>query len=89
MIKGLHAMLVKICTSEVTTAEMYYPLPLCAHVHCLVSRKVQKALINTSGCHFFLVEELNSTPLLHVHFHVRHHFVRLPLCYHLFHGNKT
>ena len=30
-----------------------HPLPQCAHVHCLVSIKVQQVLINVSGCHFF------------------------------------
>ena len=33
-------------------------------------------------------EELSDTLLLHTHFHVRHHFVRLPLCCHLSHGNN-
>ena len=44
--------------------------------------------MNISWCHFFHVEEFNSIPLLHLHFHVRGHFVRLPLCFHLSHGIK-
>lgn len=54
----------------------------------LVSINVQQVSVNVSGGHFFLREEFNDTPLLHVHFHVRHPFVRLPLCRHLLHGNK-
>ena len=49
---------------------------------------VQQASMNVSGCHFFCMEEFSSTPLLHKHFYVRHHFVRLPLCCHLSHSNK-
>ena len=43
-------------------------------------------------CHhcwsFFYVEEFCSTPLLHMHFHVRHNFVRLSLWCHLSHSNE-
>ena len=40
--EGLHIALVKVCAggghplSVVSTAETQHPLPLCAHVHCLV-----------------------------------------------------
>jgi len=40
------------------------------------------------GVIFFHMEEFSDTPLLHMHFHVRCHFVRLPLCCHLSHINK-
>ena len=40
------------------------------------------------GAIFFLMEEFNYTPSLRTHFHVRRHFVRLPLCCHLSHGNR-
>ena len=66
-------------TIAVTTAEMHHPLPYCAHIHCLVSINIQQASMNISGYHFFHMEEFNDTPLLQMHFHVRHHFVRLPL----------
>jgi len=32
--------------------------------------------------------EINDKPLLHTRFCARHHFIRLPLCCHLSHGNK-
>ena len=61
--------------ATVATAEMHHPQPLSAHIHCLVYRNVQQVLMYVSGCYFFHVEEFSSTPLLHLHFHVR-----LPLC---------
>jgi len=73
----------------VTIAEMHHPLPYCAHIHWLVSISIQQALMNVKGCHFFHMEESNGTPFLHMHFYVRCHFVRLPLCCHLLHGNKV
>ena len=60
-----------------TTAETYHPLPHCVHIHCLVSRNIQKAPKNASGCHLFLKEEFSGAVFLRTHFHVRHHFVRL------------
>jgi len=45
-------------------------------------------LMNVSGSHFFHMEKFSSTPLLHLHFRVRCHFVRLPLCCPLLNGNK-
>ena len=41
------------------------------------------------GAIFFYMEEFNSTPLLHLHFHIRCRSVRLPSCCHLSHGNNT
>jgi len=73
----------------VATAEMRHPLPHYANIHCLVSVNVQQASMNVIGCNFLRMEEFNYTPLLHTHFHVRCHFVRLPLCCHLLHGNKN
>ena len=61
----------------------------CANIHCLVSRNVQQASMNVSGCNYFHVEEFIFTPLIHLHFHVRRHFVRLSLCCHLSHGKET
>jgi len=76
-------------TVTVTIAEMHHPSSHCAPSHCLVSINIQQALMNFSGCNFFHMEETNSIPLLHVHFDVRCHFVRLPLCCHLSHSNNT
>ena len=39
-------------TVMVTTTEMHHPPPHCAHIHCLISIKVQRALTNASECHF-------------------------------------
>ena len=71
----------------VTTAEMQYPSSHCAHIHSLVSINVQQVSINVSVCHCFCMEKFSDTPMLHTHFYIRHHFVRLPLCCHLSHGN--
>jgi len=92
--KSPHVTLIKMCmTTEnfhtaITNAETHHPLPHCAHIHYLVYRNVQKALMNFQGCHFFCTEEFNSTPLLHMHFQVRRHSVKLSLCCHLSHENK-
>jgi len=72
----------------VATTETHHPLPHCANIHCLVSVNIQQASMNVIGCNFFCMEEFNYTPLLHTHFHIRRHFVRLPLCCHLSQGNK-
>jgi hypothetical protein len=71
-----------------TTAKMRHPPPHCVNIHCLVSINVQQASMNVNVYNFFCMEEFNYTPLLHTHFHVRCHFVRLPLCCHLSHGTK-
>jgi len=72
----------------VATAKTRHPPPHCANIHCLVSVNVQQASMNVIGCNFSHMEEFNYTPLFHTHFHVRCHFVRMPLCCHLSHGNK-
>lgn len=36
----------------------------------------------------FCTEEFSGTTLLHTHFHIRHHFVGVPLCCRLSYGNK-
>ena len=41
-----------------------------------------------SECIFFCMEEFNDSPLLHTHFCVSCHFVRLLLCCSLLHNNK-
>ena len=70
------------------TAETPHPPPHCANIHCLVSVNSQQLSMNIIGCNYFGMQEFNYTPLFHKHFHVRNHFVRLPLCCHLSHGNK-
>ena len=73
----------------VITAETHHPPPLhCAHILCLVSRNIQQALMCVSGCHFSSTWRSLVTHLCFMHFHVRHQFVRLPLCCHLSHCNN-
>ena len=87
--KSLHAMLVKICTSSgdslvrncydgVIARKMLLTQFnfQCSNIHCLVPIVIQKELLNDNGYNFFHMEEFNSTLLQHVHFCVRHHFVR-------------
>jgi len=69
----------------VTTAEMHHWLPHCAHIHRLASINLQQELMNVNGHNIFHMED---SSLLHMYFHIRHHFVRLPLCCHLSHSNK-
>ena len=69
----------------VTTAETHHPPLHYAHVHCLVSINFQQVTMNVNGYNFFCMEEFSSTPLLHTQLHVRHHFIRLPLCCRLSH----
>jgi len=62
---------------------------LCSHpLFCL-----HKCPVSIDECQwkqfFFYMEEFNDTSLLHMHFHVRHQFVRLLLCCHVSHGKKT
>ena len=71
-------------TVTVTTAETHHTPYHCAHIHGLVSRNIQQV----NECHFFLMEQFNDTSFLHWHFHVRHHFVRLPLFCHLLHSDR-
>ena len=72
----------------VAFAETYNPSPHCTHIHCFVSINVQQASMNAGMCNFFCMEKFSYSPLLHTEFHVRCHFVRLPFCYQLSHGNK-
>lgn len=93
----MHTALVQMCMAEqkwlvfntaFTNAERHHPLPHRAHIHCLVTVNVKCVSENVNGCHFFCTEELNSRPVLHRHFHVRCHSIRLALCCHLSLGNK-
>ena len=97
MIKSLHAMLIQICMAIWNMTCLSHcchrcwntpPTPYCAHIHCLVSINIQQVLMNVSGWHFFCMEEFSDTPSLHLHFHIRHHSVKLPPCCHLSHGSK-
>jgi len=92
MTKSLHATLTKSLyrwrCPTVTAVEMHHLPPHCAHTHCLVLINIQQVSVNASGCNFFHMEKFSGISLLHMHFHVRHHFFRLPLCCHLSHNIK-
>jgi len=49
-----------------------------AKIEYRLREKYQNAILLISSP---LLEELNATPLLHMHFYVRQHCVGLPLCY--------
>ena len=93
MNNSLHAKPIKMGTSRddqlfhscyvSAIAELHHSPPHCVHICCLVSINIQEASMNVNGCHLFLMEEISSTPLIHLHFHIRCHFVRLSLCCHL------
>ena len=78
----------KYLHKSTVTAETHHPLPHCAHIHCLVSTKIQQESMNVNECNSFCVEEFRSTYLLRKHFHIRCHFVRLLFSCHLSHGNN-
>ena len=93
MNKNLHARLVNICASGGEPLLLLSQLN--CTIHCLTvltstldSIHTEQMSMNVSGCNIFLMEEFSSTLFLHMHFHFRHYFVRLPLCSHLWHGNK-
>ena len=90
MNKSLYATLIKVCSSGGDPL-LLWPLlntpPTTSHP--LFGLHKDSASINE--CQWVLLfqhEDFNSTPLLHLHFHVRHHSVRLLLCCHLSHGDK-
>ena len=61
----------------------------CVHIHCLVSMNVYSARIDVcQWVQYFLMEEFSDISLLHTHFHVRCHSVRLSSCCHLSHNKK-
>jgi len=62
----------------VATTEIHHPSPRHTHIHCSISISAQQALMKVNGCNFFHIQEFSLTPLLHTHFHIRCHSVRLP-----------
>lgn len=84
--ESLHAAFIYIGTNRddqitVTSAEMHHPLPLCSHPlfrfykHSAAITECQGTTFSAFSENF---SEFNETPLLHPHFHMRHHSVRLP-----------
>jgi len=77
------------CTSR---GEPLLPLLKCTIHHLIVLIPTVWTLYvfsNVTGCLFFLCGGIHWLSLLHMHFHVRHHFVRLPLCCHLLLHNSN
>ena len=72
----------------VTTAEMHHTVfshPL------FIFHEHSPTKMNVNGLHFFHMEEFNSKLLLHIRFlsGIFCHFLILPLCCHLSHGNEN
>lgn len=65
-------------TAAVITAETWHTSLHCAHIHGLFS-KFSKCQWMSMATIFFCTTEFNAISLLHIHFCVRTHFVRLPL----------
>ena len=90
--KSLHAALVTICMvvqnvpCHSCCSYLCWNLPPTASLcwHPLFGLHQRLASING----FQQVEAFSSTPLLHMHFYIRCHCVRQPLCCHLSHDNK-
>ena len=74
---GLYFILLKHTTHCLT---VLYPL----FGVCKYSARVNEC----QQCDFSHVEEFSNNPLLHMCFHVKHHFARLLLCCHLSHDNR-
>ena len=97
-VKSLHATVVTVCISRGSTVSQLLPWPCCwntPHTASLCWRllvSLHKHSASPNECQwvhfFFYMGKFNDRALLHTHFLVRHHSVRLPLCCHLSHGNK-
>jgi len=75
--------------SSVAAVEMHYPSPRCSHIHHLVSINIQQVWTIIKRMPFFPhIEEFSYMPLFHLHFCVRCHFARLPLCCHFSYKNS-
>ena len=85
--ESLQAALIKICMSVQNVASFSRCCCHCWYAVCTTSLCSQ-ASVNVNGCIFFRVQEFSVTALLHLHFHVRCHFIRLPHCCHLSHSSK-
>jgi len=93
MNKSLHAMLVKICTSggELLLSPLLLKCTTQPSVWSYPLFDLHQSSASVDECQnviFFCVEEFSDTLLLHMHFHVRSHSLRLPLCCHLSYDNK-
>ena len=92
MNKSPHAALIQTCPSRDDPLLLlpllnHNPPPHYAYIHSSVSIKDQQASMNVNGCHFFFrMERFNFPLLLRLLFHVKCHFVDLPLHCHLSQG---
>ena len=91
MNKSLYAAIITICTSRDDPLSL---MPLLKRsTHCLTvltsTVGVCKPSSSVNRHHYFSTWRNSVSPLLlHTHFHVRHHYVRLPLCCRQSHSNK-
>ena len=93
MNKSLCATLIKPCARRRDQLSLSPLLRFTTHhltvlISTVWSPQMKQVSVDVSGYNFFCMVEFSETPLLHSHFHVKHHFVRLPLCCHLSHGNN-
>ena len=72
----------------VTTAEAHHPLPHSAHIRSFYPEMFSKCQWMSTGAFFFCMEGFSGTSLLYMCFHTRCHFIWLPLCCQLSHGNS-
>ena len=90
MNKSLHTALVQICTRG--SDSHWWNAPPTASLCSQPLFSLHKCSASVDECQwvpFFPPrDEFSSTVLLHLHFHVRLHSVRLSLCWHLSHGNN-
>ena len=92
--KSLHAILIKICSSRCNILSLLLLLKHTTHHFSVFVSTVQSpeafikhwwmSLVAVSS----YMEEFIYMLVFHMHFHVRCHFIRQPLCCHLFHNNK-
>lgn len=94
MNNSLHAMFVTTCASRgdplslspllkcTTHSSLCSHPPFGLHKHSPTINERQRVQL------YSCMEEFNDTSFLHLHFHVRCHSVRLPLCCHLSHDDK-
>ena len=84
MNKSLHVVLIKICTSKCAPLSLLSLLKCTTYCLTVLTFTVwspemfSKHQWMSVGSIFFWIEEFTETPLLHMHFYVRHHFVRRP-----------
>ena len=93
MNKGLHAALIKLCTNRNDPQLLWQchcwntpPTTSTCSNPLLALYKCSTSINECQWVQFFL--QLEDTPVLQIHFHVRCHSITLPLCCYVSHSNK-